>query len=206
MDIIDYSALQRAPLDADPFTHVIVRSFVTRNGLKTVNGDFPRIAKPGSFPLDTLEYGPGFGKLITELRGDDFRDALAEKLEIDLSDKPTMITVRGQCRERDGQIHTDSKDKVVTVLIYLREDWSSDGGRLRLLRGPEDIEDYAAEVPPVDGTMVAFVCEPDAWHGHKPYEGERRAIQLNWVSGDRYVAREQRRHMISAFFKKLFGG
>lgn len=206
MEILDISALERAPLDSDPFDHVIVRSFITRPGLKTVNGDFPRISKPGSFPLDTLEYGPGFGKLVTELRSRAFRDAMAEKLGVDLSGKPTMITVRGQCRGRDGQIHTDSRDKLVTVLIYLRENWGADGGRFRILRGPDDIEDYAAEVPPVDGTMVAFRCEPHAWHGHKPYEGERRAIQLNWVSGDKYVAREQRRHKISAFFKRLSGG
>src|SRR3546814_8941390 len=91
-------------------------------------------------------------------------------------------------------------------------DWSSDvfssgleadGGRLRLLRSQDDIEDYAAEVPPREGSMVAFRCTEDAWHGHKPYEGSRRSIQLNWVVDGAYLRKEQRRHRLSAFLKKL---
>ena len=114
-----------------------------------------------------------------------------------------MVTVRGHCRARDGQIHMDSKDKIVTVLLYLNPSWEEDGGRLRLLRRPGDIEDFAAEVPPDEGTMLAFKCSDNAWHGHKSFEGERRAIQLNWVTNERYVRREQRRHKVSSLFKRL---
>ncbi|MBT3810543.1 MAG: 2OG-Fe(II) oxygenase, partial [Rhodospirillaceae bacterium] len=35
--------------------------------------------------------------------------------------------------------------------------------------------------------------------------GERRTIQLNWVNSRRYKLREQVRHSISAFFKKIAG-
>ena len=62
------------------------------------------------------------------------------------------------------------------------------------------------QIPPNEGTLLAFRCTPDAWHGHKSFEGRRRAIQLNWVVGDHYVKREQRRHRISAFFKRIKGG
>jgi hypothetical protein len=61
------------------------------------------------------------------------------------------------------------------------------------------------EVPPETGTMVAFACAPDAWHGHRPFEGERRTIQLNWVRSRGYKAREQMRHTLSASLKKLSG-
>src|SRR3546814_12050926 len=93
-----------------------------------------------------------------------------------------MVTLRGQSRAKDGAIHTDSKTKLVTALIYLNSAWESDGGRLRMLNGPDDLEDYAAEVPPEAGTLVAFRCTPDAWHGHKPFVGPRRSIQLNWLT------------------------
>src|SRR3546814_20740691 len=118
---------------------------------------------------------------------------MSEKFATDLTSRPTMVTVRGQCRARDGQIHTDSRGKIITVLIYMNAAWEADGGRLRLLRSRDDIEDYAAEVPPREGSMVAFRCTEDAWHGHKPYEGSRRPHQLNWVRAGAYLPKEQRR-------------
>jgi hypothetical protein len=42
-----------------------------------------------------------------------------------------------------------------------------------------------------------------SWHGHEPFEGPRRAIQMNWVTDKSVVAREQGRHRISSTFKKL---
>lgn len=131
--------------------------------------------------------------------------ALGDKLGIELSGKPTMVTVRGRARPTDGQIHIDSSGKLVTVLLYMNPAWEEPGGQLRLLRGPDDLDDYAVEVPPDEGTFLAFPCIPNAWHGHHPFEGERRTIQLNWVNSQRYQRREQIRHSVSAFFKKLSG-
>ena len=62
-----------------------------------------------------------------------------------------MYTVRGFVRSRDGEIHTDSKTKLITVLLYMNEGWESDGGRLRILRSGTDLEDSVAEVPPYGG-------------------------------------------------------
>ena len=94
--------------------------------------------------------------LIEELRGDAVREAFADKFGIDLTDRPTTFTLRGMSREKDGRIHTDSKTKLITVLIYLNRDWQdgAEGGRLRMLRSSSDLEDYVAEVPPGFGTMV----------------------------------------------------
>ena len=203
MTMIDTELLRNAPVRHDPFDHVIAPRLVSGEALQAVLGDFPKMDKAGSVPLTCLEYGPAFGALVETLRGPVVRDALSEKFALDLEDRPTMVTVRGRCRARDGQIHTDSRDKIVTVLLYLNSSWESDAGRLRLLRSRDDIEDFAAEVPPEEGTMLAFRCGETAWHGHKPFEGERRAIQLNWVTDARYVRREHRRHKVSTFFKRL---
>ena len=40
-----------------------------------------------------------------------------------------MITVRGCCSEKDGKIHTDSKTKIISLLIYLNSSWGNTGGR-----------------------------------------------------------------------------
>ena len=145
-------------------------------------------------------------RLLDAIDGDDFRHAVEKKFGLDLSGRPTMTTLRGKARSKDGQIHTDSKTKMVTVLLYLNRskgEWDNHAGCLRLLNGPESLDDYAAEVPPVDGTVLVFPCVPNAWHGHEPFDGERRVIQLNWVTDQGVVEREQKRHAVSAFFKGI---
>ena len=114
-----------------------------------------------------------------------------------------MVTLRGRSRAKDGRIHTDSSSKIITALIYMNANWESDSGRLRLLRGPDDIEDYLAEIPPQRGTLLAFRCSENAYHGHKPFVGERRSVQLNWLTDEAVLKRELSRHGFSALIKKL---
>ncbi len=159
----------------------------------------------GSFPLPTLSYGPAFRNFMDAIRGPAFKTAVAEKLGIDLSARPDMVTVRGISAARDGQIHTDSVTKLVTVLIYMNGKWEAPGGRLRLLRAPDNLNAVIAEVPPDEGTLLVFENKPNAWHGFEAFDGPRRVIQLNWVTNGRVVWWEQTRHKVSAFFKSLRG-
>jgi len=200
---VNLDQFRAEPLHLDPFPYLVMGGFIRDEVLDAVLRDFPAIDKPGSFPLSGLDYGGAFGHLIEELQGDALRAAFAEKFGLDLSDRPPMITLRGMCRAKDGQIHTDSRSKIITVLIYLNRDWESQDGRLRLLRSPDNLEDAVAEVSPEAGTLLAFLNTKNAWHGHTSFSGQRRSIQLNWVTDSGVVAREQRRHRVSAFFKKL---
>ena len=144
-------------------------------------------------------------RLIAEMDSPPFRMAIEEKFGVELEGKPTMFTVRGRCRLKDGQVHTDSESKVITVLLYMNPgDWPNDGGRLRILRS-NDVNDYVAEVPPDVGTLLVFRRSDNSFHGHLPFEGERKVIQMNWVTHEKYVDREQKRHRWSAALKKLFG-
>jgi len=201
--MLNYSALSNAPLQGDPYDHVIVPNFIEPVALDAINDNFPKIARPGSFPIGALNGGPAFTQLTEALQGDEMAAIVGEKFSVDLLKHPTMLTVRGHCRERDGKIHRDSGGKLLTVLLYLNGDWTGDGGQLRLLRSADDIEDYGATVPPTAGTLLAFRCTDDAWHGHKPYVGERRSMQLNWVSGRGYLWKESFRHNLSAIVKKF---
>jgi SM-20-related protein len=72
-----------------------------------------------------------------------------------------------------------------------------------LLRDGANLEDYVAEVPPANGTLLMFRRSDCSWHGHKPYEGPRRAIQFNWVTSGEVVKREQSRHRLSTRLKRL---
>ena len=45
-----------------------------------------------------------------------------------------------------GSVHTDAKWKIISVLLYLNQQWTDEGGRLRLL--------------------LAFRRADNSWHGH----------------------------------------
>jgi SM-20-related protein len=201
---LDLDALAAATLASDPFPYVIVPGFLGRAALDAIAADFPRIDKPGSFPTSELRFGKRFRALLDELEGPAMREACAAKFTIDLSGRPTMVTVRGRAQRKDGRIHADSKTKLITVLIYMNAKWEAPGGQLRLLRSSDDLDDYVVEVPPVEGTLLAFKVTPHSWHGHEPIEGERRVIQLNWVTDEAVVRHEQARHRFSARLKRLF--
>jgi SM-20-related protein len=201
---LDLARFAATPLETDPFPYLVVPGFLSREALDAAAADFPRIEKPGSFPTSALSFGPRFRALLAELEGPALRRAVEAKFGIELTGRPTMVTVRGRAQLKDGRIHADSKSKLITVLIYMNDKWEAPGGRLRLLRSPDNLADYVAEVPPVEGTLLAFKVTPHSWHGHEPIEGERRAIQLNWVTDDAVVRHEQARHRFSARLKRFF--
>ncbi len=202
---IDIEAFAATPLTPEPFAYLMVPNFVRREAMAAINADYPHVEHPGSFPLPTLTYGPAFRAFMAAIQGPEFTRAVEEKFGLSLKGRPTMVTARGQSAARDGQIHTDSRTKLITVLIYMNNEWEAPGGRLRLLRGPHDLEDMIAEVPPDQGTLLIFRNQPNAWHGFHAFEGPRRVIQLNWVTDMGVVRREQARHRVSAFFKRLRG-
>ena len=204
--MLDYDRLDATPAAATPFTHVVVPNFVPPEPLARVVADLPAIQKGGSFPTGGLRLGEAGRALIAELEGRRFRAAIAAKFGLDLDGAPVMVTLRGQSREKDGRIHCDSTAKRVTVLLYLNPEgaeWARKDGCLRLLRGRDNIEDYAVEVPPVNGTLLVFPNGPTTFHGHKQFVGRRYVVQLNYMTTDDKARYEMRRHRISAFLKKL---
>jgi hypothetical protein len=203
MAMLDLDALARAPLIREPFDFAVVPGFLRPEAAAAVEHDFPIITGPGSFPPSTLRCGPAFRALIDEMRGPALARAMGRKLDLPLETLPTMLTVRGHTGAHDGRIHYDRRGKVVTALLYLNRDWREKAGWLRMLRSSDDLEDYAAEVPPEMGTLLVFRCTPNAWHGHRPFVGQRRAIQLNWVSSRLMCWFEQGRHWQSAVTKPI---
>jgi SM-20-related protein len=199
--VLDLDRLRAAALEHDPFDFAVVEQFVRAEALPSILDDFPPVRGPGSFPVEGLDYGTAFAGLVAALTGPDLTQAVARKFAVRLDGRPTMLTIRGFSDGRDGHIHTDSATKIITLLLYLNPVWTPPEGRLRLLRGPEDLDDYALEVVPLAGTMLAFRRCARSFHGHRPYIGERRALQLNWVTDAGVVRRELARHRWSARIK-----
>jgi len=199
--ILDFDKLAATALERDPYEHVVVERFVRPDEFPKVAADFPELPGPGLHPPSAVELKGAFATMLEEFNSDRFRDIIAEKFSVDLKGRPLMATIRGFTRARDGQIHTDSETKIITVLIYLNNSWDKEGGNLRLLRNGTDIEDYAKEISPIEGALLVFKRSDHSWHGHLPFEGPRRAIQLNWVT-DRFTAfKENARHFMGSKLK-----
>lgn len=201
--MIDFDAIARTEVTREPFRFFAAPDVLSAADLAAVRADFPGIRKPGIFPLSALSYGPAFSRLIEDIRSQELEDVMAEKYGVDLSDKPLMITVRGQARKKDGRIHSDTKTKFVTCLLYLNDTWDEGEGRLRMLRKPDDLNDFIAEIPPYGGTLASFLRSENSWHGHEPYIGERRYVMFNWMTSSAALEHELGRHRFSAKIKQL---
>lgn len=202
----DYTALRSAPMATDPFPHLVVPHFIKPDDLQALYASLPVMKSGGSFPPEALTLAPLVKNLIGQMEGPELRSIIADRFGLDLRDAPTMLTLRGRTREKDGRIHCDSTAKRVTVLLYLNpsnESFARQEGCLRLLHGPHDVEDYAVEVPPVNGTLLVFPNGPTTWHGHRRYVGPRYTIQLNYMETGAKAQSELRRHHLSAFAKRL---
>jgi hypothetical protein len=203
MSPLDLAAFQATPLNRQPFEYLIVPGFIRPEAREAIIRDFPALGEPGSFPANMLRYGPAFAVLLSALKGVDMRRAFEEKFGLALEKCGIMTTVRGRCGTRDGNIHTDALNKIITVLIYLNPTWEPSGGQLRLLHSGDDIDSTFAEVPPVAGTLVAFRRSHNSYHGHKPFIGPRKVVQFNWMTSPAAAHWELTRHRLSAWWKKI---
>ncbi len=203
MGHLNIAKLAATPVQTAPFEYVIVPGFLSAETVRAINATYPNIETGGSYPIESLDAGMAIKDVIDELDSPEFEAAIAAKFGVELAGKPKMYSLRGYTRAKDGQIHTDSKDKIMTVLLYLNENWQQPGGRLRILRNGTDVDDYVAEVPPDNGTLLVFKRSDTSWHGHHPFDGPRRSLQMNWMTSEGSKGFHAIRHKISATFKKL---
>jgi SM-20-related protein len=200
---LNLDKLQAARVESRPYAYTIVPGFLSAETVSRVNATYPDIKAGGSYPIESLDAGMAIKEVIDELDGEAFQRTIEQKFDVALAGRPKMYSLRGYTRAKDGQIHTDSKDKIITVLLYLNENWQQPGGRLRILKDGVNVDDFAAEVPPDNGTLLVFRRSDTSWHGHHPFDGPRRSLQMNWMTSEGSRGWHKIRHSISATVKKL---
>ena len=94
---LDLAAIAAAPVERDPYEHMLVEHAVRPESATAIGAHYPKIEKPGSFALADVEIGPAVRELIDELDAEAFRRLLAEKFQVDLEGRPTTFTLRGAC-------------------------------------------------------------------------------------------------------------
>ena len=203
MTLLDMDAISAAAVRKTPYPHMCVRPAVQKSALQNLIEDFPVLVGPGSFPLASCGVAGHFAALVEELQSARFCDLIGRKFEIDLSAKPTLITVRGACRLEDGAIHTDSPSKIITILLYLNHQWEGQGGRLKILSCGDSLDSAVDEIAPSGGNLLVFRRGEHSWHGHAPYEGVRRVVQMNWMTSRALALKEFWRHRLSTVVKKI---
>jgi SM-20-related protein len=203
MQHLNIDRLKSARVTNEPFEHVIVPAFLGQGTIEAVNATFPDIAAGGSYLTENLGPNIAIKEVIEELDEREFEEIVEDKFGVDLCGHPKMYSLRGHTRAKDGRIHTDSKDKIITVLLYLNHEWPHAEGRLRLLMDGRDLNNYVAEVSPDNGTLLVFKRSDHSWHGHLPFVGQRRALQMNWMANESSAGFHAFRHKVSAAIKRL---
>ena len=209
--LLDASRLSAADARCvrEPFPFLIATGLLREDARAALRGDFPRYGSAGFFPYEPADCGPTLRGLIDEITAPAFAEALGRKLGLEgLGGRPTLVTLSDSLNRRHGTLHTDSRSKVATALVYFNRDWPhGSAGCLRFLANGDDIGAMLApEIPPLYGTLVAFARADDSWHGHLPFEGERRVLQVAWLTSEDELRRKQKRGRFSRWLKRLAGG
>ncbi len=210
LNLLHSEALDRedAVVRHQPFSFLIANGLLADSDRTRLGEDFPLYRSAGFFPYEQGDCGPAINALIEELTAPALADAIGSRLGIaSLGRFPTLVTICSALNKRHGTIHTDSNSKIATALLYFNETWpDTSGGCLRFLQRADSIEDLVyPEVRPLYGNLVVFRRSDNSFHGHLPYEGERRVIQIAWLTSEDEKLRKTRRGKFSRLFKKLFG-
>ena len=203
-NFLDEAALEAAPLNRDPYDYAFVDHAIPLSRKEEVLADAPHIPHRGTYGIPNLRFGPKFDGVLKDLLNPRFRRIVERKFGIDLSRAyPTLVMMGNTSGHyNEGYAHTDSKHKIITVLVGFSRAWPYERGRLRVLRSG-DRDDYAFEFAPEFGRMLMFrVCD-HSWHGFVPQKGQRMSLQLCYVDSDWYVRKEYVRHTVSAFAKSV---
>ena len=203
---LNVEAVRQAQVSHDPYHWFLGSGILKQDAVDDLRRDFPNITKPGGLTVEEVDLKGRFKTLIDELESDEFSEELSKKFGIDLTPYPRLTTIMKRSQPKYGAIHTDGPSKVMTLLVYMNDEWQADAsGRLRVLYNEKDFEPYAAEVPPTMGTVFAFLRADNSWHGHQPFVGERKVVQVAWVKDADELARKKKRNKAAQFLKGIFG-
>lgn len=206
LSLVNVEAVRGAPISHEPYDYFLGSGILKEEAVPELKRDFPEIQKPGYLTVDEVGLKGRFKTLIEELESPEFTEEISKKWGRDMHPYPRLTTIMKRSQPKYGAIHTDGPSKVMTMLVYMNDEWQQDeGGRLRVLYDQKNYDHYKLEVPPVMGTMFAFLRSDNSWHGHLPFAGERRVVQIAWVKSQADVDRKKKHNKLAQVFKGIFG-
>ncbi|BBD79808.1 2OG-Fe(II) oxygenase [Aerosticca soli] len=208
--LLDPARLDRSDTEVhlEPFPFMIAHGQLPDEAREMLDRDFPRYASAGFFPYDPADCGPSIRALVEQFTAPAFARAIGRKLGIaDLERYPTLVTICRSLNKRHGTIHTDSRSKIATALLYLNPQWpDTSEGCLRFLSRIDDIDAMLVpELKPLYGEFAVFKRCDNSFHGHLPYAGERRVIQVAWLTSEDEKQRKTQRGRFARALKSVLG-
>ena len=203
--LLNLEAFRAAPRQDDPYPWTAAAGCLRPAALPALLRDFPHLPRPGFHPVETFTPRGAFAALLAEIGAGALDAAMGEKFGLDFHRLPRLVTVRQVSAAHEGRPHTDGARKVATLLLYMHQGWASPEGCIRVLRRAA-LEDPVAEVPPEAGNVFAFLRGERSWHGHTPFVGERRVVQVAWLRDAAALERKRQRGRLAWWLKGVFGG
>jgi hypothetical protein len=201
--VLDLGPLRAAPLRTDPYPHLVAQRCLNPAMMAALRHDFPRLERPGYHPVGTFTPRGAFARLLGEIDDGALDRAMSETFGLDFTALPRMVTVRYTSAAHEGRPHTDGPRKVATLLLYMHPGWASPEGRIRVLRD-KSFDSTVSEMDPSEGNVFAFLRSDNSWHGHTPYVGERRVVQVTWLRDAEAAARKEQMGRLAWWLKGLF--
>lgn len=206
--LIDPARLDQAEVHDAPFHFLVAHGQLPADAATALAADVPDYPNAGFFPYRRQDCGPSIIAVVEALSSPSFARALGARIDLpELESYPALVTICRSLNLRHGTIHTDSRSKIATALLYLCPEWpNGSAGALRFLSRIDSIDALVTpEIPPLYGTIAAFKRADNSFHGHLPFEGERPVIQVAWLSSQAELERKTRRGGFTRWLKKLLG-
>ncbi len=137
-----------------------------------------------------------------------FASAVGQRLGIpNLGQFPTLVTLCRSAQQAPRHHPHGQQVQGGDGLALSQPQWpDTSDGCLRFLGSIDDIDSVLApELKPLYGEFAVFKRCDNSFHGHLPYEGERRVIQVAWLTSEEEKLRKTKRGKFARGFKKIFG-
>lgn len=191
-----------------PFPFMVAHELLPKQVRADLNRDFPSFSDIGFVPYSEAECGRSLNQLVSDLTTREFVCAVGRKLGIpNLHVYPMLIEIRRRRDDPRAETHVRSASKVATALLHLDDGCPySSQGCLRFLSNVRDIDSaISPEVKPAYGEFAAFAHTADSRHGVLPYRGERRVIQISWLTTREAKRRKTQGGAAAQLFERIMG-
>ncbi len=178
----DLQALNLTPLVREPFEFVIVPKFVPIRTVEMISSNWPDLGRSGGVAVESVPLNQVMRTVVESFESDEFQGAIEAKLGLKLAGKRRVVHLHDRCRG-PGPIHVEPPPNIAKALFYPNLSSQSDSDSdscVRFTRTPDSLNDFIAEILPVAGTLAAFRCRPNAWHGRAAHFGRRNILEIRW--------------------------
>jgi len=176
----NYESLHDLQLQETPYRYLQHNASILHSDpLDRLCKNFPATDKIGHNDVKDVQLSQEWQAFRDEIYSPAYRKAMEHITGLSLSGYEVGIGIRESSKLSHGAPHSDVPRKKMTHLIYFNQEWPYNTGNLRVLRSL-NLNDVHDTITPLKGHGIIFVVSKHSYHGFEPFEGVRKAIQINF--------------------------